>query len=327
MASTLRSLVVLAPPACPADGALSAASRLAYGCVAVSDPGKAPALAMMLIHEVRHMTLGGALDLVDLYEPGGVPRHYAPWRLDPRPVGALLQGAYAHIGVTDFWQAERRRAPAGPRERERADRHFAYWREVTTRAVATLSTCGELTALGTRFVDGLAAASRQWWGEAVPDDVAAVAQDRADADAVLWRVMNQRPEPGSVTRLQGALGAQASAEPIGPPLIRARAATPAHRRSGPASHRSSSPWTADAQVYRDRIIVDPDDDEAWAGLTLALRRRGTEPAATVLTLRPDLVRALYKRSRTGPEPDRRALRPDDVAAWLAGGLDETRDGQ
>ena len=27
---------------------------------------------------------------------------YLPWRDDPRPAAGLLQGAYAHVGVTEF---------------------------------------------------------------------------------------------------------------------------------------------------------------------------------------------------------------------------------
>jgi HEXXH motif-containing protein len=172
----------------PVDRAVSAASRLAHGCVAFSDPADAATLALLLVHEVRHMTLGAALDLADLYEGGGRPRHHAPWRLDPRPVGALLQGAYAHIGVTEFWSAHRTRATGA--ERSTADLQFAYWREVTTRAVRTLAESGELTPLGVRFVDGLVTVTREWWEEMVGAGLAAQARDRADAEAITWRVMN-----------------------------------------------------------------------------------------------------------------------------------------
>lgn len=315
MRSNLRSVVPLASPAQPSDRALSASSRLAHGCVAVSEPTDAATLALMLVHEVRHMTLGAALDLADLYDGGGLPRHHAPWRLDPRPVGALLQGTYAHIGVTEFWAARRTRAAAA--QRPVADQQFAYWREVTTRAARTLAESGELTPLGARFVDGLITVTRAWWEEPVGAGLATEARDRADSEAILWRVMNQHPQPGSIARLHGALRARRVAGHVGPPDIRTRPATPAHQRAGMAADVGLGEAATAAQAYRDRISRNPDDHEAWAGLSVALRRCGTEPAATVLSVRPDLVRELYKRSRA---VDPSAWRPDDLAAWLASGL-------
>ncbi|MFC7484659.1 HEXXH motif-containing putative peptide modification protein [Luedemannella flava] len=72
-------------------------------------------MALLLIHEQQHMTLGAVYDLVPLCVTNGEARHDAPWRLDPRPVPALLQGTFAHLGVTDFWRVTGTRpASTGP---------------------------------------------------------------------------------------------------------------------------------------------------------------------------------------------------------------------
>jgi hypothetical protein len=73
-----------------------------------------------------------------------------------------------------------------------------------------------------------------------------------------------------------------------------------------------------AAAYRADVARDPSSDEPWVGLAAALRRAGEEPSAAVLTRRPDLVRALYLDGiATRPST------PDEVAAWLAEGGDDS----
>ncbi|MFJ8627763.1 aKG-HExxH-type peptide beta-hydroxylase [Kitasatospora sp. NPDC093550] len=139
----------------PGGEAVSAAARRAYGAVAASLPGDPVVLALALVHEFLHVQLGALLDLVPLHRPNGPAVYHAPWRPDLRPAGALLQGAYAHLGVADFWCAE---AAAG--EGERAEREFARWRGHTLEAADTLLGCGELTEQGKEFTEELARAVR-----------------------------------------------------------------------------------------------------------------------------------------------------------------------
>lgn len=50
-------------------------------------------------------------------------RYYAPWRDHPRPAVGLLQGAYAHVGVTEFWWRRRKSALSAARS------HLAHWKQ------------------------------------------------------------------------------------------------------------------------------------------------------------------------------------------------------
>ncbi|MFH9350445.1 aKG-HExxH-type peptide beta-hydroxylase [Kitasatospora sp. NPDC017646] len=143
--------------AAPGGEAVSAAARRAYGAVAASLPGDPVLLALALVHEFLHVQLGALLDLVPLHRPNGPAVYHAPWRPDPRPAGALLQGAYAHLGVASFWCAE---AAAGVSEPERAEREFTRWRAHTLTAAGTLLECGELTADGREFIAEMARSIR-----------------------------------------------------------------------------------------------------------------------------------------------------------------------
>ncbi len=153
---------------------ISAAARQAFGAIGVALPSDGAALALLLIHEFQHVKLGAVLDLAELCAPHPGQLFYAPWRDDARPVEALLQGTYAHIGVTDYW---RLRWPGltGAAAIDAAER-FARWRVLTAEAVERLSASGALTELGSRFVAGMRATVEPWLDEAVP---AAAAQAAA----------------------------------------------------------------------------------------------------------------------------------------------------
>ncbi|MFE4513494.1 HEXXH motif-containing putative peptide modification protein [Kitasatospora sp. NPDC056783] len=152
VAACVSTVVPLRPG--PGGEVVSAAARRAYGAVAASLPGEPALLALALVHEFLHVQLGALLDLVPLHRPNGPAVYRAPWRPDPRPAGALLQGAYAHLGVADFWRAEAE-AGAGTGGPDRAHREFARWRTHTLTAGETLLGCGELTASGVEFTEEL----------------------------------------------------------------------------------------------------------------------------------------------------------------------------
>ncbi len=151
-----RVIAVLVPLVAPVRGGASASARRAFGAVGLHLPSDPRELALLLVHEHMHVKLGALLDLVDLVRPGGQALYRAPWRLDPRPVGALLQGAYAHLGVVDFWRSAA--ATEQGTEANRAGVEFERWQQHTATAIEILSRCGELTPAGTRFVNGMARA-------------------------------------------------------------------------------------------------------------------------------------------------------------------------
>jgi uncharacterized protein len=173
-------LSVLMPLANDVSGReISAAARQAFGAVAAALPATSADLALLIIHEFQHVKLGAVTDMYDLHDRTEQRLFFAPWRDDPRPIGALLQGTYAHLGVTDYWRL-RRHMVAGAAALDAAER-FARWRMLTAEAIETLATSGALTELGTRFVEGMRSTVEPWLGEQVPREAAVAAERWAAA--------------------------------------------------------------------------------------------------------------------------------------------------
>ena len=142
----------------------SAAARHAFGAIGAARPGDPAILALLLVHEFQHVKLGAILDLFDLYDVDDTEaRHYAPWRPDPRPLEGLLQGTYAHIAVSEFWQVKR----LTPGARAADEAQFARWRQHTHEAVGELLASGSLTALGERFVRAMGETAAAWQDQPV----------------------------------------------------------------------------------------------------------------------------------------------------------------
>jgi uncharacterized protein len=171
---------------------ISAASRHAFGAVGAALPADADALALLILHEFQHVKLGGVLDLFDLCDRADRRLFYAPWREDPRPLEPLLQGAYAHLAVTDYWRVRRHELP-GP-QAQAAEERFARWRMLTAEAIETLAASGALTALGDRFVAGMRATVQPWLDEPVRPAALTAARAWADERQAAWQ---RRREPSA----------------------------------------------------------------------------------------------------------------------------------
>lgn len=143
----LRAVVPLAPD--PLAPWRSATARQAFGAIAVAEMSDADAMAVLLVHEWQHGKLGALLDLYDLVDPASSVRIPVAWRTDPRPVEGALQGAYAHLAVTEVWHA---RATADRPDAQVARGHLVRYRDWTREAVEALLGAGALTDLGERFV-------------------------------------------------------------------------------------------------------------------------------------------------------------------------------
>ena len=167
---------------------ISAAARQAFGAVAVALPPSGADLALLIIHEFQHVKLGALTDMFDLCDRNERRLFFAPWREDPRPLGALLQGSYAHLGVTDYWRL-RRHLITGPAALDATER-FARWRLLTAEAIDTLADSGALTPLGVRFVDGMRATAEPWLGEEVPHEAVVTAERWVADRRAAWRRQN-----------------------------------------------------------------------------------------------------------------------------------------
>ncbi|MGI5327235.1 HEXXH motif domain-containing protein [Actinomadura nitritigenes] len=153
-----RVLAAVVPLKAGPAGSLAATSPRTFGAVALAFVDDPVELAALLVHEVQHMKLAALLDLVPLHTGAGDALHRVPWRPDPRPVEGVLQGTYAHLGLSDFWAARcvRGKGPGAHRARERFALHHAH--AVTGSLI--LRAADELTPAGRRFAGTMAEALR-----------------------------------------------------------------------------------------------------------------------------------------------------------------------
>jgi len=189
LARGCAAVVPLAPTG-PARHA-SATARDAFGAVAIGRPADPAVLALLLIHEFQHVKLGALLDVLDLYDPSDVNLYYAAWRDDPRPLEGLLQGAYAHIAVTDYWRVRRLVTADLPTAAA-----FTRWFQQTMEAIDTLAGSGTLTEDGAQFVAGMRVTVAGWQAEPVPDAARQLAEDDMRAHRAKWLAAHGRETTG-----------------------------------------------------------------------------------------------------------------------------------
>jgi hypothetical protein len=321
----------------------SASSRDAFGAVAVAHPPNGTALAASLVHEFQHAKLGALLDLVPFLHSDREARYYAPWRDDPRPLDGLLQGAYAYLGVTDFWRVQR---AADDRDTEIGHFEFARWRDQTRSVVQQLASCGGLTEIGQRFVAGMQATLTAWQAERVPSRYRALARAAATDHRLSWRLRNLRVDPAGIDQLVTAWVAgrpRPSLDGLGTTVAAAgnpRAADPrlhlaylrladpqrfrqaaqagsagvdgTHATAGDISYIAGDLPSA-VRSYLAEIDADPARASAWAGLTLACSRTDPGRGREFLLRRPEVAFATYHGilAATGAASD-----PMRLATWL-----------
>jgi HEXXH motif-containing protein len=315
---------------------VTATSMDAFGAMSSSTPADPVALAVGLVHEFQHGKLGALMDLLPLHTGSDQKRYYAPWRDDPRPLGGLLHGAYAFLGVTDFWRVRRRHEETLTGY---AQFEFARWRERVSRVIEVLTSSGSLTEAGEALVGGMGDRVRSWWTEAVPTEIAALARQAAEDHRVAWRIRNLRCDPAAVSRLAQAWSAGRPAPALTttrtlaservfrrparlhltalrltePDALAAlELGSPELIRAAPDATAADLAYargdlTAAAACYRDLIAADPGDDAAWAGLALCLQL--DEDAGPALMQRPEWVVAVHDAVDGAPDPVA-------VAAWL-----------
>ncbi|WP_017239177.1 HEXXH motif domain-containing protein [Streptomyces sp. SS] len=331
LAEGLRSLTAVAPST--SGVVLSASSGDAFGGLLTSLPPDPVTFAVTLVHEFQHTKLGALLHLLTLERDGGAERHHAPWRDDPRPLRGLLQGAYAFLGITDFWSRYLDRAPRAGRAT--AEFEFALSRRQTREAVDTLGADPALTAHGRRFLAGMAARLPAWAADGrVRPGVDAMAAFAAADHRTGWRIRHLVPAPDDVRALARAFvtGAGADCPVADSAVVPDLADRWPHARTrlirqvlapSPDGERPFAPSPADRALvagdpaapgaYARLLADDPESAEAWTGLVLALA--SGDPAARPLLRRPELLRAVHRELRAIGTP----ADPLRVAHWLAAG--------
>ncbi|MFD7879237.1 HEXXH motif domain-containing protein [Streptomyces sp. NPDC059766] len=327
----------------------SVTSGEAFGGIEASEPDDGTQLAATLIHEFQHTKLSGLLHLAPLLhgETDASPElWYAPWRDDPRPLGGLLQGIYAFVGVTAFWRGHRATAPEHD---TLAHFEFALWRIHVSSAMEQIHHHPRLTPLGRALLDTLRGQAAQWLSEPVPDKCLALARLCATDRVARWRAHHRRPSVSAVDATVRAWLAGAATPPpslgeeceiVPDPsarwldslavLVRYRLADMDDERTSlgtaeKAAAMVAGALTADAllaagdataarHAYVSQLATESCPAGAWAGLGQALAMAGTDPAAArLLCHHPERARAVHQALLrfTGTAPD-----PVRLAAWL-----------
>lgn len=298
--------VTVIVPLVPRSDLDSATSPAAFGAIATSLPPSPISLAETLVHEFQHIKLCGLMDMLPLIEPSAV-RGYAPWREDPRPMGGLLQGAYAFTGIVRFWDAQRH-LETGPDDILRASVLYERWRLAIERATGALLASGVLTPVGVRFVTALR--ERGQCQESTP--VSAEAGEIArEVDLDNWLTWQIRHTAVDAEKVAGLAAAYRSGEPSVGQTLPAVWLEDEIRKVGPITRsRLLNMRFQEPRRYRqlfvadmpgltaaDALLVDGDasaavaayrtlladepDPAGWIGLALAVHRLSATPARSV----------------------------------------------
>ncbi|MEW2625414.1 HEXXH motif domain-containing protein [Streptomyces sp. NPDC048106] len=317
----------------------------AFGGVTASRPDDVAQLAATLVHEFQHTKLGGLMHLEPLSEAPADPATpetllYAPWRDDPRPLGGLLQGIYAFLGVTRFWRAHRH--TADPAYAPLAHFEFALWR---TQVWATLNAVRgheRLTPLGRYVVERLTERCADWMTDQVPETPLRLAEEAAADHQARWRAHHLRPPAKAVEEAvrawrQGAPRSPSAlaAEPLLVPdsevrfsdstavLARHHLSDPGGSWQHPGGVDGADPAEvlllrgehADARdAFAARLSAKGAPVSAWPGLGRALAADPAHRGAAALLLHhPERARAVQDalEATTGRRAD-----PVRLAAWL-----------
>ncbi|MEU0966630.1 HEXXH motif-containing putative peptide modification protein [Streptomyces sp. NPDC005917] len=180
------------PPGAGSRSRCSGTRPEAFGALFSTPPVTPVAFAATLVHELQHAKLVALSEMVELHRAGTAARYFAPWRPDPRPYDGLLQGAYSHLALADFFQ--RRALAAGPARSEGAWAEYARYHAQVGAALPALVGSPDLTPAGRRFVDAMAATHERLAAHPAPRGHTARAQAYVKAARTLWTQRQPRGE-------------------------------------------------------------------------------------------------------------------------------------
>ncbi|WP_326657982.1 HEXXH motif domain-containing protein [Streptomyces sp. NBC_00385] len=188
----LRSVIPLgSPPGAEDEDAshCSGTRREAFGAVLSSKPATSLFFASTLVHELQHTKLAGLADLVPLHQEDATPRHFAPWRPDPRPFDGLLHGAYSHLALADYWQRYALHARRVS-HRDLAWAEHARCREQVGAVLPVLAASAGLTREGRVLVNEMITVYHRLDDSPPPPGHLARAQAYVSTARVIWQQRN-----------------------------------------------------------------------------------------------------------------------------------------
>ncbi|MCZ4123272.1 HEXXH motif domain-containing protein [Streptomyces sp. H39-S7] len=195
----LECLVPLAaPPGAVAHSGSAAhcsgTRREAFGAVLSSTPRTPGFLAATLVHELQHAKLSALSDLVPLHTAGPPHRYWAPWRPDPRPFDGLLQGAYSHLALAEYWQLFALAAKDAA-DRDKAWAEHSRCREQVGAALPALAGSQSLTREGRVFVNAMVRQLTRLKDHPPPQGHLARASAYVETARRMWRRQTSGGEP------------------------------------------------------------------------------------------------------------------------------------
>ncbi|MGQ4487814.1 HEXXH motif-containing putative peptide modification protein [Streptomyces sp. SAS_281] len=190
----LRCMVPLRHPSgSGADGEgaahCSGTRREAFGAVLSSKPATAAFFASTLVHELQHTKLSALTALVPLHREDAAERYFAPWRPDPRPFDGLLQGAYSHLALADYWQRFALQAHRVT-HLDLAWAEHARCREQVGAVLPVLAGSAALTAEGRTLVNEMITVYHRMDDNPPPSGHLARAQAYVSTAKVIWQQRN-----------------------------------------------------------------------------------------------------------------------------------------
>ncbi|WNI22479.1 HEXXH motif domain-containing protein [Streptomyces sp. ITFR-16] len=193
----LRCVVPLGtPPGSGDEGTAhcSGTRREAFGAVLSSKPATSLYFAATLVHELQHTKLAALADLVPLHHEDAAPRHFAPWRPDPRPFDGLLHGTYSHLALADYWQRYALHARRVT-HRDLAWAEHGRCREQVGAALPVLAGSTGLTREGRAVVNEMISVYHRLDDSPPPPGHLARAQAYVSTAKVIWQQRNGLPRP------------------------------------------------------------------------------------------------------------------------------------
>ncbi|MFD7864776.1 aKG-HExxH-type peptide beta-hydroxylase [Streptomyces sp. NPDC057682] len=172
----------------PTDGSThrSGTRREAFGAVLSSKPVTSAHFAATLVHELQHTKMAALAALTPLHREGPAARHFAPWRSDPRPFDGLLQGAYSHLALADYWQCFALRARRVV-HRDPAWAEHARCREQVGAVLPALAGSAALTREGRTLVNEMISVYHRLDDSPPPPGHLARAQAYVSTARVIWQ--------------------------------------------------------------------------------------------------------------------------------------------
>lgn len=302
---------------------------LTFGSVALTPPRNTIGMAAPLIEELHR----SSFEVVNMAEPlhersDNEPLFYAPWYDFPVSTHGLISGLYSKRATLDIL------ATMADSREEKITANVEIYRQMAyaLSLVKKIKVFPNVTSAGRKFAEGLDEYYQTYQLSALNDEDLKITRQYELDHALSWRLRNLYPDHELLSELGRVWWNKRDCPEITPKtqtIIGVREIWGHYRRLKLGvkyivqGYSDSTPGKPDADIefakgntkkandiYRHKILKNPDDAEAWAGFALS---NLDAHASQILWHMPELVCALHKEvfTKYGVIED-----PQDLARWL-----------